>query len=117
MTRTLSGSLISNLTKQPTPEPSEPGSHDIEDTIFDDAHERLSSPYHLQDDGDDVTFAPCVGAVQSTPMHANLDDLAVDSEVQCERNDGTALVRLQDNPIRDHRLTLGGADRFSEERA
>lgn len=46
VTRTLSGSLISHLSKQPTPEPSEGGSQrsedDIDELVFDDSMEDAS---------------------------------------------------------------------------
>ncbi|KAI1784851.1 hypothetical protein LXA43DRAFT_900919 [Ganoderma leucocontextum] len=44
VTRTASGTLISNLTRHPTPEPSDSGSQDaeIEDMVFDDIQDALS---------------------------------------------------------------------------
>ena len=77
MTRTLSGSFISNLTKRPTPEPSESGSHDaeIEDMIFNDVSPARA---YRGDDGDVMPPEPLhdlgLETPQASPMLADQDD-------------------------------------------
>ncbi|KAI0716309.1 hypothetical protein C8Q76DRAFT_617655, partial [Earliella scabrosa] len=83
ITRTLSGSLISNLTKRPTPEPSDPGSHDveIEGMIFDD--DATLSP--ACPEGNDDMFQAYsndhgLETPQSSPMLANRGELGPSAE-------------------------------------
>ncbi|RDX42163.1 hypothetical protein OH76DRAFT_1488878 [Lentinus brumalis] len=101
VTRTLSGSLISNLTKRPTPEPSESGSHDagIEDMIVDDAYGRPSSPHYPLDDGHDTTFNRSLETPQSSPVHANLGELDVDADTRHEHDDRNAEIVSLKNEI------------------
>ncbi|EJF57819.1 hypothetical protein DICSQDRAFT_157138 [Dichomitus squalens LYAD-421 SS1] len=77
VTRTLSGSLISNLTRRPTPEPSEPGSQyaEIEGLVFDDVQDdddfsSLSSVHGHDDAVSD--FTPRKVGLETSQSTSNL---------------------------------------------
>ncbi|KAI0760032.1 hypothetical protein C8Q74DRAFT_1371997 [Fomes fomentarius] len=118
MTRTLSGSLISNLTRRPTPEPSDSGSHvaEIEDMIFN--HDVSPARAYREDIDDDTLFESLpdhgLGTPQSSPMLADQADLGAEPDSgNDDRSEITSLkVALQArvselDELRDaHRLLL-----------
>lgn len=64
--------------------------------IFDHAHERPLSPHYPPGDNpDDIALDHGLDTPQCSPMHANLDDLDVDSDPRHEHDDRSAEVRLQ----------------------
>ncbi|PIL23631.1 hypothetical protein GSI_14944 [Ganoderma sinense ZZ0214-1] len=71
VTRTASGTLISNFTRHPTPEPSDAGSHDadIEDMTFDHIQDTLSMANGMEDDifANSQRRPDAIDASQSSP--------------------------------------------------
>ena len=68
VTRTLSGSLISNLTRRPTPEPSDSGSQDAEigELVFDSVQDDFS-PFSGDQGHDDAASAMSTGPATPQP--------------------------------------------------
>ncbi|KAI0739218.1 hypothetical protein C8Q80DRAFT_1112583 [Daedaleopsis nitida] len=79
MTRTLSGSLISNLTRRPTPAPSEADSHDARFELMDYDHVPDVMPFPAHPGDGRSAAAPVretgIETPQSSPMFANREEL------------------------------------------
>ncbi|KAJ8495742.1 hypothetical protein ONZ51_g1523 [Trametes cubensis] len=86
VTRTLSGSLISNISKQPTPEPSDAGSQEseIDELIFDEMEDAPMSAFPEVEQG--VFSRPPqvhgLATPQSSPLLADQEDFGSDLDVQ-----------------------------------
>ncbi|KAI0332908.1 hypothetical protein GY45DRAFT_1298398 [Cubamyces sp. BRFM 1775] len=86
VTRTLSGSLISNISKQPTPEPSDAGSQgsEIDELIFDEMEDASMSAFPEVEQRMFSRPAQAHGLAtpQSSPLLADQEDFGSDLDVQ-----------------------------------
>ena len=81
----MSGSLISNLTRRPTPEPSDAGSHDmeVEELVFDDYQDASSfqETTHRDDDGTSASLNPASVGLGRNVTDAHIEEVSI----RCDR--------------------------------
>ncbi|CDO76922.1 hypothetical protein BN946_scf185006.g4 [Trametes cinnabarina] len=82
VTRTLSGSLISNLSKQPTPEPSDAGSQSSDiDELFSDEDVAMSVFPEITKTASNPAQPYGLATPQSSPLWGDKDDFAAENTV------------------------------------